>query len=411
MEERMMKRMVDRVMRAVLAGMLGLGLALTGAALPAAAQADLFAPAVTVNGTVVTRYEVKQRIAFLNALHQPGDIAQLAMDGLISDRLQQDAAHSFGITVAEPDVTAGMAEFAGRANMATEDFLKALAESEVQPETFRDFVKAGVLWRAVLRAKFGGRIHVSDAEVDRAIAMGAASGGAKRVLLSEIVLPDDGKSDVTTIAQRIKDHVKNADDFALQAKLFSKVNTAADGGVLGWVDVTALPPDVVAAIAALKPGEMTPPIPQQGAVALYFLRDQSEGEGTAKGASTVDYAVFQPSTATDLARLQASISGCEQLNVQARGMPAAALQRQTSPEASVPLGLRAAMSGLDAGESAVVTGANGAAQLLMICARRPASAVEPSADDVRSQLVNRRLTMLAQAYLEELRSQAIIVRQ
>ncbi len=399
------------MMRTAVAAVLGLVLAWMGAGVPAQAQADLFAPAVTVNGTVITRYELKQRIAFLNALRQTGDVAQAAMDGLIADRLQQDAAKDLGASASDVDVTAGMAEFAARAKLSTDDLLKALAQSDVQPETFRDFVKAGVLWRAVLRVKFAGRIQVSDAEVDRAIATGAASGGTRRVLLSEIVLPDDGKSDPVTSAQRIKDHVKNQADFALQAKLYSKAGTAAGGGVLGWIEISALPPNVAAIISALKPGEMSAPVRQQGTIALYFLRDQSEGAGPAKGAAVVDYAVFQPGTAADLTRLQASLTDCDQLNVQARGMPAAALQRQTLAEAAVPPGLRAAMAGLDAGESAVVTGTNGAAQLLMICARRPESAVASSHDDVRTQVINAKLTMLADAYLEELRSQAIILRQ
>ena len=205
--------------------------------------------------------------------------------------------------------------------------------------------------------------------------------------------------------------MKSADDFAGQAKLFSKVNTAAAGGVLGWTDVSALPPDVASAIAALKPGEMTPPIRQQGALALYFLRDESQGQGTAKGAPVVDYALFQPSRGEDLTKLKARLTSCDQLDVAARGMPTAALQRQTAAESAAPAGLRAAMAGLDAGESAVVTGTNGAAALLMICARTPGSTVTPSHDDVRSSIVNRRLTLLAEAYLEELRSQAIILRQ
>jgi peptidyl-prolyl cis-trans isomerase SurA len=144
---------------------------------------------------------------------------------------------------------------------------------------------------------------------------------------------------------------------------------------------------------------------------LYFLRDTSQGEGPAKGAPVVDYAVFQAGSGADLIKLKASLTGCDQLNVKARGLPDAALQRQTSPEAAVPAGLRGAMAGLDSGESAVVTGATGAAQLLMLCTRRPGAPVAASRDDVRTGLVNRKLTLLAAAYMEELRSQAIIIQQ
>lgn len=380
------------------------------AALPAQAQ-DMFAPAVTVNGTVITRYEVQQRLSFLKALRQPGDLATQATDGLISDRLQQDAAKQLGVSVSADAVKGGLAEFAARAKLSPEDFLKAVAQDGVEPETVRDFVRSGLLWRAALRAKFAGRIRVSEAEIDRAIAAGAASGGPERVLLSEIVLPDDGQTDVAALAVRIRDKVHSAADFAQMAKVFSKVGTATAGGALNWIEVTALPPDVSGAVAALKPGEMTQPLPQKGAVTLYFLREVSQSGGDAKGASQVDYAVFTPPAGTDLTRIKARLIGCDELNPLARGLGEAALQRQTLAEASLPAALRAAISGLDAGESAVVTAANGAQQLVMVCARTPASNVTPSRDDVRDGLINQKLTLLADAWLEELRSDAIILRQ
>jgi hypothetical protein len=47
---------------------------------------------------------------------------------------------------------------------------------------------------------------------------------------------------------------------------------------------------------------------------------------------------------------------------------------------------------------------------VMLCERRPQSAVAPSKDDVKTMLINRKLGLLAAAYLEELRSDAIILR-
>ncbi|MGV8987363.1 MAG: peptidylprolyl isomerase [Cypionkella sp.] len=399
-------------MRRARIGLLGLGLSLVwGLTAPALAQSDQFAPAVTVNGTVVTRYELSQRRVFLKTLNQPGDVAQQALNGLITDRLQTDAAKAVGITVSDAEVKAGMDDFASRGNLSTEDFIRAIAENGVQPQTFRDFIKAGVLWRSLLRAKFVGTIRISEAEIDRAIAAGADSGGTPRVLLSEIVLTNEGGSDTALIAQRIHDKVKSEADFALQAKLFSKVGTAPNGGALGWMDVSALPPEVASALSTLKAGEMTRTISQKGALTIYFLRDVSQGAGPAKGPPMVDYAVFQPGAGSDVAKLKARLTSCDELYMAARGSPQQALQRQTVAEAALPPALRGAVAGLDAGESAILTASNGAAQLVMLCSRIPQSKVPPSRDDIRSGLVSQKINLLAEAYLEELRSNAIIVQQ
>lgn len=380
-------------------------------ALPAAAQSDLFVPAATVNGTVITRYELQQRRDFLTALNQTGDVEKMALVGLISDRLQMDVAKQHGITVSDDEVRAGMDEFAARGNVSTEDFLKGIAESRVDPQTFRDFVKAGLLWRGVIRGKYAGQVKITDAEVDRAIAQGAASGGGLRLLLSVLVLTDDGKTDVASIAQRIRDRVKSPADFAQEAMLFSKAPTAPNGGALDWVDEKSLPPEVAAAVTRLKPGEMSQPVRQKGTLTLYFLRDVSEAGGKVRGPSMVDYALFVPPIGTNAARLQATLTTCDGLYVAARGLPVDNLQRQTVLETTLPPTLRGPMAAMNAGESTVLTGPGGVPEVLMLCARTPRSAVPPSRDDVRSQLINQRITLLAQTYMEELRTQAIITMQ
>lgn len=403
-----MMRTANTGMRLALALMLGLwawghGMARAGG--------DLFSPAATVNGTVITRYELAQRQAFLTALRQPGDLAARALDDLITDRLELDAAQALNVTVGADEVKAGMAEFASRANLSVDDFLKAIATDGVEPETFRDFVKAGIVWRAVLRAKFAGRIRVTDAEIAHAIADGAASGGTLRVLLSELVLVDDGKSDAVGLARRIRASLTSPADFAQAARQFSKAGTAAGGGALGWVDTTALPPPVAAAVAGLKPGEISQPVAEQGSVALFLLRDQSQGKGAARGADMVDYAVFLPGAGVDLNRLQGKATDCAALDVAARGLPEPALQRQTMAEAAVPATLRPVLAGLDAGESTVVQGVGGLPELVMLCSRIPQSAVPASTDDVKAALTNQKLGLLAQAFLQDLRAKANIVRQ
>jgi peptidyl-prolyl cis-trans isomerase SurA len=395
--------------RLALAFGLSVGLLILGlGSSPGRAQETVFAPAVTVNGTVITRYELAQRLAFLQTLQQQGDLEKRALEDLIADRLQMDAARSLHVSVSADEVRAGMVEFAARANMTPDAFIKAIGESGVGPQTFRDFVKAGIVWRAVVRAKFAGQIRVTDAEVERRIAQGAASGGALRAFLAELVLPDDGKTDVMALALRIRSSLKTPTDFSNAARIFSKGGTAGKGGDLGWIDTTTLPPQVGTALAGLNIGDITAPVKLEGAVALYLVRDQSEGRGDTKGAPQVDYAIFRPAAGQDLTKVQGQITDCAGLDIAARGMPQEVLQRQTTAEAAVPAALRSVLAGLDAGESALV---DGGSELVMLCARSPQSKVLPSRDDVRTALMNEKLALLATAYLQELRTQAIILKE
>jgi len=91
---------------------------------PITAQ-NQFSPAVKVNDQVITNYEVDQRARFLTLLRAPGDPAEEALKALINDRLQSQAASAAGITATQEEVEVGMEEFAARAELTAEDFIKA----------------------------------------------------------------------------------------------------------------------------------------------------------------------------------------------------------------------------------------------------------------------------------------------
>ena len=372
---------------------------------PVLAQDDGFAPAAQVNGRVISQYELRQRVLMMSVFRQPGDIPALAMTSLIDDALRRDAAKKLEVTVSPDEVKGGMTEFAARANLPVEKFLVELAKGGVQPETLRDFVEAGLLWRGVVRAKFAGSTRISDAEIDRAIGAGAGSGGELRVLLSEIVLPTGGATDAMALAQRIKLTATTPQEFAMAAQDYSKAPSARAGGQLGWIAVSALPAQIAPRILALKVGEVTEPIVVTGAVQLFLLRDLSQGEGEAKGAAQVDYARFTAPAGSDLAALRATLDTCDDLYDLGRGLPSEAVQRATVPEAALPGDLRAALANLDPGEAAILPASNA---LVMLCSRQPGSEVDPSRDDISTNLLNNKLGLLAFAYLEELRSNAII---
>ncbi|NBR90147.1 MAG: peptidylprolyl isomerase, partial [Rhodobacteraceae bacterium] len=85
----------------------------------------LFSPAYIVNDKVVTNYEIDQRAKLLALLRAPGDPVELARKQLVEERLKIEAAQALGLTPKQDEIEAGMAEFAGRVNLDTEQFLQA----------------------------------------------------------------------------------------------------------------------------------------------------------------------------------------------------------------------------------------------------------------------------------------------
>jgi peptidyl-prolyl cis-trans isomerase SurA len=392
--------------RLAAAALLALGLAL-----PATAQqGGPFAARLYVNDRAITNYEFDQRVRMLTLFRAPGDIQDLARTGLIEDRLRMQAAADLGLAAPPAAVRAGMEEFASRANLTADEFIKALAQGGVSEETFRDFVEAGLLWREVVRQRFAARVTVTEAEIDRAIAA-AATAVETRVQLSEIVIAGDAAA-ATALLSRLRAGIRSEADFATAAQQNSAARTASDGGRLDWRNIDDLPPDIAAAVRDLRPGGITQPVPVPGGVAIYLVRGLESQPIPGQTASvTVDFArlILRPDrpAAEEAARIRAGVDTCDDLYEYALGQPDEVLVRQAMAPGQVPADLADDLARLDPGETALVT-RGGAAQVLMLCSRGPGEAVAPARDLVENDLQNRRLGALAEIYLEELRQAAIL---
>ena len=132
-----------------------LGMALL-ASTPVAAQ-GLYTPVAKVNQMVVTEFEVQQRQKFLQALNAPGATREGAIESLIDERLRNEAVTKSGIELSAETIDQSLSEFAGRANLSTDEFVKRLEQAGISRETFRDFVVNSIGWRELIRGLYGSR--------------------------------------------------------------------------------------------------------------------------------------------------------------------------------------------------------------------------------------------------------------
>lgn len=388
-----------------------LAIGIAPAALPA--QDNLFAPRLIVNDRAITNYELEQRIAFLRLLRAPGNPEEQALDALIDDKLRLQAAEAEDIEITEEQLTAGLTEFASRANLSAEDFTKAIGQEGIDPETFRDFVEAGVVWREVVRRKFGGSVRPTAVEINRAIT-GMTRTASVRVLLSEIVIPaEPGRADeALALATRLKSDIRGEGDFAAAARQYSASPSGQRGGGIDWLPLSNLPPALAPIVLALAPGEVSEPLPLPNAVAIFQLRALEETNEPTPGGVEVEYAqIALPNdtrAAETAARLTAASDTCDDLYSAARGTPADQILRQTLPMAQVPQDVGLELARLDAGETSATLVSGNARLFLMLCQRRPIMDPPPSRNEIGQQLLNQKLGGLADGYLADLRANAII---
>ncbi len=369
-----------------------------------------FAPQIIVNDRVITGYELAQRIRFLDLLNAPGDLEEEAEKTLIADRLRLDAGDLLGVALSEEEITAGMEEFAGRANMTLAQFEPALAQEGIAIGTLRDFVSAGLVWRQVVRRQFSARTQITEDEIDRALALSTRSGSA-RILISEIVLRADTPefaAESDALATRLQEEIKSPGAFAAAARQYSVAPTGQRGGRVDWLDLANLPPQLASVLLTLGPNEVSNPVPLGNAIALFQVRDLQELDAELPDTVSIEYArYFLPSN--EIAKVTTEIDTCDDLYGAAKGKPEVHLQREVKAVADIEDSLALTLARLDEGETAVVE-EGGQTALIMLCGRTPELSEDFDREALRNQLRNQRLAAYADSYLAELRASAIIRR-
>ncbi|SIT00725.1 peptidylprolyl isomerase [Paracoccus saliphilus] len=422
-------------MRHLLSGIAITASLLFGPIAPASAQ-NPFEPVLYINDKAVTRYEVDQRQRFMRLLGAPDIDRQGAEDALVQDRLRMFAAEQMGIETTEEGLQAGLDEFASRANMNSAEFTAALERAGVEYQVFRDFVEAGVAWRGVIRQRFIPQINVSDAEVDQALKREIETPIVNRVLLSELIIPaPEGREDqAMQLANSIAASNPSEAQFAEAAREYSASDSAEAGGRLNWVNIDNLPPSLRPVILNLQPGQTTQPLQVPGAVVLFRLRDSQGTLRPGAREQVLDYMTLRLASSSDAASLAARTRSCDDLYVQAGAEISAQINRQTASQNAIPALIATQLASLDADEAAVVNYGNGA-ELVMLCSRQPALLADqdenvattaeepdgveaaipnpsgiPTREAVREQIFNRKANEMANAFLQELRADAVIRR-
>lgn len=379
---------------------------------PAAAQSP-FSPAAVVNDRIVSNYEVAQRARFLEVLNAPGDLRERALESLIDERLQQEVGARFGMLAGPDDIETGMEEFAGRANMSTEAFLGALQNEGIAPETFRDFVAAGIAWRNIVRARFGARAQVTEEEIDRALTLSASDGGAQ-INIAEIVIPitpensDQVRADIGRLAETLDGSIGA---FSEAARAYSASATGRQGGGLGWRPLSAIPPALRALLLPMDVGEVTEPVPLGPAIAIFQLRGLDETGFVAPQVTAVEYAELlipggqSPEALAEAEDLRNTVDTCDDLY----GVRPGGFEMVSLPIGDVPADISLELARLDANEvSTNLTRADGTQLLFLMLCGRSTDLPEGGREEVRAALFQQRLESYAQGYLAELRADAII---
>jgi peptidyl-prolyl cis-trans isomerase SurA len=226
------------------------------------------------------------------------------LEQLQTELLQRQEALKNDITVSSVEVDKQIQGILTD-NHLTMDQLKAvLARGRVDVTTLRGQIAAQLLWQKTVEQQYAGRVNISPEAVDAEMARIAEGQNKVHYVVSEIFLAVDNPDldeKVLKDAQSLEAQIQAGAPFPSIARQFSQSPSAAQGGDIGLIYDGQLAPELSAALAKMKTGDISPPVRSTGGYYILVLRQRLEPVGT-----KIDDNSGQPKTlpsALPLARL------------------------------------------------------------------------------------------------------------
>ena len=373
------------------------------------AAEGIFDTIISVDGAAITNYELEQRILFFSFLNEPGDTLISSRQSLIDDRLKMAAGSKDGFALTPTELENAMLDFAKNSNQSLGGLLNLLNEGGVDAETFRDYVEVGVVWREVVRKRFGSQSQPTESEIDRALAAERAEGDIS-VLLTEIVLPA-GPSQLEESRKIARELAKitSIGSFSEKAKKLSVSSSRDNGGKIPWRNLKDLPNGLRQIIASLRPGQVAKPLEVQNAIVLFQLRDVEELGLKAPEIISMKFAkITGISSVLDLATK--TVNSCDDLYGLVKLDKDVVLEMLTQHPDEIEQATALRLNRLDRHEMSIFSDSpDSIGNMIMLCERNYTTSADISRSEVAKNIRAARLTNLAEGYLAELRTNATVI--
>ncbi len=243
-------------MKPTLASRIGCA-ALTGLLLlagPACAQQVV----ATVNDSPVTDYDIDQRARLHRALRLPFE-RNIAIDGIIEDKLKIIETKKFKIQAGEAEIVDEIGKVARELRMPTEALSAEMQRAGVDAAHVREHFGAQFVWKVYTRS-LNKTLDVSERQVRAELAKRGLAGGAEFTLRQIFVVVPPGSPE-TLVRTRLRDAETirtRFTDCASGAAFATQMLDVAVKDPIVRTD-TALTPAIVKELAGMQVGRVTRP--------------------------------------------------------------------------------------------------------------------------------------------------------
>ena len=211
---------------------------------------------------------ISKRIRASNTPTPPETVLRKqVLEKMIIDKLQRQLAEKAGINVTEDQIANSAADIAQRNNMSLEQFRAELDKQGMPYKTFLDNMRNEIVINQLRSREIGGRIKVTDREVEHFIETQGKSGveNVQYHLGHILIALKEGASasEIQTAEAKAEHLVKTlraGQSFTQVAMSDSEDDNALKGGDLGWRTINDVPTLFAHKVSQMQTDEVSDPI-------------------------------------------------------------------------------------------------------------------------------------------------------
>lgn len=385
-----------------------------------------------VNGDIITGTDVDQRVALVVAANQgkiqPEEMDRLRLQilrNLIDETLQIQEAKAQELDVKDSEVEQSYARLSAQNFPQNPKGMDAyLTRIGSSPASLKRQIKGELSWNNLLRRNVHPFVNVSQEEVKETMDRLKAAKGTEEYHIGEIYLASTPETQAAVYenAKKIVDQVKQGASFSAMARTYSEASTKSVGGDLGWIRLAQLPTELSSAAAGLQPGQLVGPVQTPGGFSILVLIDKRAvltADPRDALLSLKQISIDFPAgttdadatkRASDFAAAIKGAKGCGDVDSVAKSIGAQVVENDQVKARDLPGPLQETLLKLSLGETSPPFGSvQEGVRMLMLCGRDdPQVDAGPKFEEIMSQLEDDRVNKRAQAFLRDLRRDAVI---
>ena len=237
-----------------------------------------------IDNEIITTIDIYEEIKFLKVFNpeinslSDVELFEISKNSLIRDKIKKIEIMKFvkELKVDDKFLLKLVERKYSRLNInSIKNFEKYLKKENLNIEIVKEKFIIELMWNDLIYQKFSKKVVIDKERIKNEISQNSQKKFQKEFLLSEIVFNVTNKDEFNNKYQKILLDIEKV-GFKKTALIHSNSDTAANGGLIGWVKEVNLNKRLKKVISELKPGQFSKPVRTSSGFIIIKIDEEKE---------------------------------------------------------------------------------------------------------------------------------------